>query len=324
MIAYLLVFSISLVLSLIITPLTIKFCKQFNIVDIPDKRKIHKDPIPRMGGLAVIISTFLSILIFSSITIFFYPEFFKIKYFKYDIIQVLGIISSLSLITLVGMIDDIRGLKAKNKLIFQFLSANILFFTGTKITFITLLNNHFLHLGDVLSYILTILWVIGLTNAINLIDGMDGALAGIGAIISFSLGILAIIQGQTVLAVFVFALSGSLISFLKYNFNPAKVFLGDTGSLFIGMFMSIISILGYFKKATLISIAIPVIIFAIPILDTLFAIIRRIIKRQHIFQPDKEHIHHKLLQYGFNQKQAAFILYFITIFLSIIAITIIK
>lgn len=324
MIVYILVFSISLVLSLLITPLIIKFCKQFNIVDIPDKRKIHKDPIPRMGGLAVIISTFLSILIFSSITIFFYPEFFKIKYFKYDIIQVLGIISSLSLITLVGMIDDIKELKAKTKLIFQFLSANILFFTGTKITFITLLNNHFLHLGDVLSYILTILWVIGLTNAINLIDGMDGALAGIGAIISFSLGILAIIQGQTVLAIFVFALSGSLTGFLKYNFNPAKVFLGDTGSLFIGMFMSIISILGYFKKATLISIAIPVIIFAIPIFDTLFAIIRRIIKRQHIFQPDKEHIHHKLLQYGFNQKQAAFILYFITIFLSIIAITIIK
>jgi len=324
MLVYFTVFLSSLALALLLTPYVINFCQKHKIVDLPDKRKIHKEPIPRLGGLAIILSiliTTLSFFVFISIT---EPSFFKIKYFKYDLFQIGGIIISLLIMTCVGIVDDIIDLKAKVKLFFQFLVANILFFTGTKINFITSLANNSIPLADFISYILTILWIVGLINAINLIDGLDGALAGIGAIISFTLGIIAIIQGQTVLALFVFSLSGALVGFLRYNFNPAKIFLGDTGSLFIGTYLSIISILGYFKKATLISLIVPLIIFALPILDTFLAIIRRLIRKQHIFQADKDHIHHKLLQAGFNQKQAALILYFITIFLSIIAIVVVK
>jgi len=324
MLIYFLIFLASSIISIIITPYVIKFCKKYNIVDIPDKRKIHKEPIPRLGGLAVIISIIITIVTFFTLINLIEPSFFKIKYFKYSLTQIVGIIVSLITITLVGIIDDIKNLQAKTKLLFQFLVANILFFTGTKISFITILNSNPVHLTDLLSYVLTILWIVGLTNAINLIDGLDGALSGISSIISFTLGIIAISQGQTVLALFAFSLSGALIGFLKYNFNPAKIFLGDTGSLFIGMYLSIISILGYFKKATVISLVVPLVLFAIPILDTLLAIIRRIIKKQHIFKPDKEHIHHKLLQMGLSQKQAALILYFITIFLSIIALYFVK
>ncbi|MCS7243945.1 MAG: MraY family glycosyltransferase [Candidatus Calescibacterium sp.] len=324
MLAYIIIFTLSFLVVLFVTPVVIRVCKQYNIVDNPDERRIHKEPIPRLGGISVIVSVIFSVLFFVMLILFFEPEFFKVKYFKYDFLQIVGIVFSLFVITLVGIMDDLFQIDAKKKLLFQILCANVLYFTGSKITFLSNLGNYPVVIGDFLGYVLTILWIVGLTNAINLIDGMDGALAGIAAITSFTLGLLAVIQGQTVLAVFVFALSGSLLGFLRYNFNPAKIFLGDTGSLFIGMFMSIVSLLGYFKKATIISLLVPVIIFAIPIFDTLWAILRRIVKRQHIFQPDKEHIHHKLLQLGLNQKQAAFILYFITIFLSVVAVVLIK
>lgn len=324
MLIYLIVSLFAFLMTLIVTPVVIRICRKYGIVDRPDERRIHKEPIPRLGGIAVIVSVIFTVLSFTTLILLFDPEFFKVKYFKYDFLQIIGILFALFIITLVGIMDDLFDIQAKIKLLFQFICANILYFTGSKITFLSSFTSYPVFVGDFLSYVLTVLWIVGLTNAINLIDGMDGALAGISAITSFTLGLLAIIQGQTVLAVFVFTLGGSLLGFLRYNFNPAKIFLGDTGSMFIGMFMSIVSLLGYFKKATLISLIIPIIVFAIPIFDTLWAIIRRILKGQHIFQPDKEHIHHKLLQLGLNQKQAAFILYFITIFLSAVAIMIIK
>lgn len=319
MLIYIIVVFWGLIFSLLLTPLVMKFCHKYGVVDIPDERRIHDKPTPRIGGLAIIISLIFTTLILAMFILYFEPKFFRVKYFSYDFLQITGIVFALFLTFLVGLWDDLFGLSAKKKLFYQFLAANVLFFTGSKVAFLSSFPN-----GELLSYVITVFWIVGLTNAINLIDGMDGALTGIAAITSFTLGILAVIQGQTVLAVFVFALGGSLLGFLKYNFNPAKIFLGDTGSLFIGMFMSIVSLLGYFKKATLVSLLIPILIFAIPIFDTLFAIVRRALRKQHIFQPDKEHIHHKLLRLGLNQKQAAFLLYFITVFLSFIAIWIIR
>ncbi|MFN3995085.1 MAG: glycosyltransferase family 4 protein [bacterium] len=325
MIVYFFVFFLSLIITLLITPKVIEFCRRYGIVDNPDERRIHKEPVPRLGGVAVIISITFTVLILGILVLWFEPEFFKVKYFNYDFLQILGIIFSLFLISLVGLWDDTFGLSAKEKLLSQLLIGNVLYFTGSKISFLSGLPI----LGggvwsEVFSYLLTVFWVVGLINAINLIDGMDGALSGIGGIIGFTLGVIAVIQGQTVLAVFAFALSGSLIGFLKYNFNPAKIFLGDTGSLFIGTFMSIFSLLGYFKKVTVISLLVPVIIFALPIIDTAWAIVRRIIKKRNIFHPDKEHIHHKLLDFGLNQRQAAILLYFITVFLSFVAVMLIK
>ncbi|MFN4219539.1 MAG: glycosyltransferase family 4 protein [bacterium] len=325
MIVYFFVFFLSLIITLLITPKVIEFCRRYGIVDNPDERRIHKEPVPRLGGIAVIISITFTVLILGILVLWFEPEFFKVKYFNYDFLQILGIIFSLFLISLVGLWDDTFGLSAKEKLLSQLLIGNVLYFTGSKISFLSGLPI----LGggvwsEVFSYLLTVFWVVGLINAINLIDGMDGALSGIGGIIGFTLGVIAVIQGQTVLAVFAFALSGSLIGFLKYNFNPAKIFLGDTGSLFIGTFMSIFSLLGYFKKVTVISLLVPVIIFALPIIDTAWAIVRRIIKKRNIFHPDKEHIHHKLLDFGLNQKQAAILLYFITVFLSFVAVMLIR
>lgn len=320
MLIYLAVLLLSFIFSVKFTPLVIKFCHRYGIVDIPDERRIHKQPIPRIGGIAVIASILFTCLIISMVILYFEPSFFRVKYFRYDFLQIVGIMFALLLILVVGFWDDVFGVRAKVKLLFQFLAANVLYFTGSKIMFLSSIPVY----GEVLSYIVTVLWIIGLTNAINLIDGMDGALAGIACISSFTLGVLAVMQGQTVLAVFIFSLCGSLLGFLIFNFNPAKIFLGDTGSLFVGMFMSIVSILGYFKKATLVSLLVPIIIFAIPIFDTVWAIVRRVLKGRHIFEPDKEHIHHKLLQFGLNQKQAALILYAVTLFLSVVAFLMVR
>lgn len=323
MIVYILVFLTSLLISFLITPQVIKLAKKYDIVDKPDSRKIHTENIPRIGGLSIIISLILSISFYLSILYIFDPNFLVLKYFKYKFLQIVGLILAFLIIIIVGIIDDIKNLKAIEKLIFQILIANILYFTGTKIEFFTgLFNSSTIVLNDIVSYILTIFWIVGIVNAINLIDGLDGLLSGVSFIISITLGILAIIKGQTVLAIVIFSLAGALLGFLRYNFNPAKIFLGDTGSLFIGLFMAVISILGYFKKATLISFFIPLLIFSFPILDTTLAILRRIIRKQSIFKPDKEHLHHILLKAGLSQKQTVIVFYIITILISILVISI--
>ncbi|MGB9638385.1 MAG: glycosyltransferase family 4 protein [bacterium] len=323
MLIYFLVFLTSLALSLIITPFIIKFAKKYNIVDKPDIRKIHKEPIPRIGGLAIIISILFTSLFYLTFLYIFDSNFLVLKYFKYKFNQILGLFLSFLLILITGILDDIKDLSAIKKLFIQILIANILFFTGTRVEFFTF-SNLIISLNDIISYVFTVLWVVGLMNAINLLDGLDGLLSGVSFIISITLGLLAISKGQTVLAIIIFSLSGALLGFLRYNFNPAKIFLGDTGSLFIGLFMAVISILGYFKKATIISFIIPILIFALPILDTILAIIRRILRKQSIFKPDKGHLHHLLLKIGLSQKQTAIVFYIITLLLSIIVISIAK
>jgi UDP-GlcNAc:undecaprenyl-phosphate GlcNAc-1-phosphate transferase len=320
---YFLVFLTSLAICLITTPFVIKLANKYNIVDKPDIRKIHKEPIPRIGGLSIIISVLFTSLFYIASLYIFDPNFLVLKYFKYKFIQIVGLVLSFIIILITGILDDIKELSAIKKLFIQILIANILFFTGTKVEFFTF-NSTIISLNEIISYVFTILWVVGLMNAINLLDGLDGLLSGVAFIISITLGILAIINGQTVLAIIIFSLAGALLAFLRYNFNPAKIFLGDTGSLFIGLFMAVISILGYFKKATIISFIIPILIFALPILDTTLAIIRRLIKKQPIFKPDKEHIHHILLKSGLSQKQTAIIFYLITLLLSILVISIAK
>ncbi|MCX7871190.1 MAG: undecaprenyl/decaprenyl-phosphate alpha-N-acetylglucosaminyl 1-phosphate transferase [bacterium] len=322
MLIYISVFLTSLLICFLITPVIINIAKRYNIVDKPDIRKIHKEPIPRIGGLAIIISIIFTSFFYLTTLYIFDPNFLVLKYFKYKFTQILGLVISFLVILITGILDDIKDLSAKKKLIIQLLVGNILFFTGTKVDFFifpsdTILNN-------IINYIFTVLWVVGLMNAINLLDGLDGLLSGVSFIISITLGVLAIAKGQTVLAIIIFSLSGALLGFLRYNFNPAKIFLGDTGSLFIGLFMSVISILGYFKKATFISFVIPILIFALPILDTILAIIRRALKKQPIFKPDKEHLHHLLLKSGLSQKQTVTIFYIITLLLSILVISIAK
>ncbi len=323
MLIYLSVFLTSLLICFLITPFIINIAKKYNIVDKPDIRKIHKEPIPRIGGLAIIISIFLTSLFYLTTLYIFDPSFLVLKYFKYKFTQIIGLILSFLVILITGVLDDIKDLSATKKLIIQLLVSNILFFTGTKVEFFIFSPSE-LVLNNIISYVFTVLWVVGLMNAINLLDGLDGLLSGVSFIISITLGVLAIVKGQTVLAIIIFSLAGALLGFLRYNFNPAKIFLGDTGSLFIGLFMSVISILGYFKKATLISFIIPILIFALPILDTILAIVRRILKKQPIFKPDKEHLHHLLLKSGLSQKQTAILFYLITLLLSILVISIAK
>ncbi len=320
---YFLVFLTSLAICLITTPFVIKLANKYNIVDKPDTRKIHKEPIPRIGGLSIIISVLFTSLFYLAFLYIFDPNFLVLKYFKYKFTQIVGLVLSFIIILITGILDDIKELSAIKKLFIQILIANILFFTGTKVEFFTF-NSIIISLNEIISYVFTILWVVGLMNAINLLDGLDGLLSGVAFIISITLGILAIINGQTVLAIIIFSLAGALLAFLRYNFNPAKIFLGDTGSLFIGLFMAVISILGYFKKATIISFIIPILIFSLPILDTTLAIIRRLIKKQPIFKPDKEHLHHILLRSGLSQKQTAIIFYLVTLLLSILVISIAK
>lgn len=335
---------LSFICSLIFTPLTIKFAKKFGIVDSPkDKRKIHNTYMPRIGGLAIVISMFVGL--------FAYYFFTRMVHSIALSSQFVGYVIGALIIALMGFIDDIVNLKARYKFIFQLLAAIIVYsfgitISGMKIPFlypstidfgtITLPSTPALisgigGFGEIikpfltLSFPITLLWIIGITNAINLIDGLDGLAAGICAIASTALLTIFISTSASLEAIVITAvLVGATVGFLPYNFNPAKTFMGDVGSNFLGFTLAIVSILGFAKGYTMIAIIVPILVLGVPIFDTLFAMIRRFVNHKPMLQPDNGHIHHRLLKRGFSQKQAVLILYTITSILCIIAVTIIS
>ena len=281
-----------LVFTLLITFYIKKIAKHIGAMDIPNKRKVHTKPMPRLGGLGI----FLGFL-------------FGYMLFGVHSIQMNAILIGSFIIVLVGVIDDIRPLDAKTKLFGQIISACILIFYGNivldKITICQLTIN-FVYL----KYIVTIIFVLGCINIINLIDGLDGLSSGTCAIFYLTIGIIAFIKStigglEITLA---FIMLGSTLGFLYHNFYPATIFSGDSGSMFQGFMIATISLLG-FKTATFISFFVPVLILGIPILDTLFAIIRRTIKKQPVYLPDKCHLHHQLLNLGLSHRNTVLAIY---------------
>ncbi|WP_066506072.1 MraY family glycosyltransferase [Abyssisolibacter fermentans] len=302
---YVIPFLVALLISYITTPLAKKIAYKLGAIDIPkDERRVHKKPIPRLGGLAIYVSTVLSIIIFSFA-----------GYIQMDK-SLISILIGGTIIAVTGIIDDTKNLPAKIKLLGQIAAAGVLIWGGIKISFISKpFSGEIINL-NYLSIPITIFWIVGITNTLNLIDGLDGLAAGVAGIASISLMFVAstfvdIFPFYTGIILISAILAGAAFGFLPYNFNPAKIFMGDTGALFLGFMLAVISVKGVMKSFTTISVVLPVIILGIPIFDTAFAILRRFINRRPIMQADKGHLHHRLLDKGLSQKQTVLVLYFI-------------
>ena len=290
------------IFGLLVTPFIIKISFKLNVVDMPGHRKVHKVPIPTLGGLAIFFSFLAGLLIIQ-------PQS------SYHLAIVIGAL----LMIILGFMDDLYHLTAKAKFLFQVTIACLVVFWGDlQVSFINLPFGGQLEFGW-LSIIVTIFWIVGITNAINLIDGLDGLSAGISAIVLLTIGSMAIIMDNVYVLSMSIILFWSILGFLPYNFHPAKTFMGDTGSLFLGYMIAVLSLLG-FKNVTFISFVIPILILAVPIFDTIVAIIRRLVQKRPIASPDSSHLHHKLLQLGMTHRQAVLFMYLLSSLFSFAAI----
>lgn len=287
---------ISYLLGVFIVPFVIDWSQKEGLVDLPGERKIHKAPISRLGGIAIWLSTMLTFLFLVLLSYYPYGSLLS------------GILLGGSLMFLLGLIDDIYNLDAKFKLIVQLSIATIVYLLGVKID--TLFNpfGNAIDLG-LLSYPITILWIVGVTNAVNFIDGVDGLAGSVITVDSVALALVAVAMtpAQPIMALIAFILAGSMLAFLTFNFNPAKIFMGDSGALFSGFLLATLSIAGVMKGATL-AILLPFLVLAVPIMDITYSSLRRIMKGKSPFVADAEHIHHKLLKAGFSQKKTVAIL----------------
>ncbi|AFS77275.1 UDP-GlcNAc:undecaprenyl-P GlcNAc 1-P transferase TagO [Gottschalkia acidurici 9a] len=311
-ISYLIAFILPFVLAYIFTPIAKKLAHKVGAIDVPkDERRVHKQPIPRLGGLAIYLATIISIIILAPIDK-----------------TTISILIGGTIIAVTGIIDDIKPMSAKVKLLFQILAAVVVIFGGVKIEFITNPSSKELLALKGFAIPITIFWIVGITNTLNLIDGLDGLSAGVSGISSLSflfvgLNVASKLDDPSIMVLPILMaviLAGSAFGFLPHNFNPARIFMGDTGSLFLGFMLSIIAIEGYLKSFATIAVVIPILILGIPIFDTSFAILRRLANKKPIMEADRGHLHHRLLDKGFSQKQTVLVLYSISILLGISAI----
>ena len=320
-------FLLAFIVSFVATPYTIKIANKIGAVDVPkDKRRMHTKAMPKFGGPAVILGVLVSMIyliavmsIEGSLDLFSTQQYGK---------KLLGVLLGVIVIAITGTLDDIKTLKPWQELLGQTIAAIIVVAFGTKIEHLDIPFLYKIGFNETFSIIVTIIWIVGVTNAINLIDGLDGLSSGISLISCISLLIIFVLNDSPMIAtVIVTAMSGALVGFLPYNFSPAKTFIGDTGSNFLGFMLAIVSILGIAKTYTLAVIVLPVIVLGLPIFDTLFAIVRRIVKNKSIkgiMKPDAGHLHHNLLKHGFSQKEAVMILYCISASLGMFAIILLE
>lgn len=287
---------ISYLLGVFIVPFVMDWSQKEGLVDVPNERKIHKAPISRLGGVAIWLSTMLTFLFLVLLSYYPYGSLLS------------GILLGGSLMFFLGLIDDIYNLDAKFKLIIQLSIATIVYFLGVKIDVIFNPFGGAIDLG-IFSYPITILWIVGISNAVNFIDGVDGLAGSVITVNSVALALVAVAMtpAQPMTALIAFILAGSMLAFLTFNFNPAKIFMGDSGALFSGFLLATLSIVGVMKGATL-AILLPFLVLAVPIMDITYSSLRRILKGKSPFVADAEHIHHKLLNAGFSQKKTVAIL----------------
>ena len=319
-------FLLAFITAFVLTPKTIVLARKLGAVDSPkDERRVNKVEMPRLGGIAVILGFIVSVVyLLISLTI---EKQIDLSVDNYDV-KLIGFFAGMVVITFICFIDDIKGVPAIVKLIFQIIAAIIVVQSGIRIDAIKIGFLADMGFSETFSIILTIGWIVGITNAINLIDGLDGLSSGIGIISSLSLVIIFALNGSPLISIILItALAGSLVGFLPYNFNPAKTFIGDTGSNFLGYSLAVISIIGVAKTYTAIVIVAPLIVLALPVFDTLTSIVRRIIKGKSlraIMQPDSGHLHYKILHKGFSQKQTVLMLYGISASTGVFAIVLLE
>ena len=297
----------ALLISFIATPVVKSLAHKMGAIDVPkDNRRMHKHPIPRMGGLAIFLGFLLSALLFIPMSE-----------------PMRGMLLGGIIIVILGILDDIYALPALPKLIVQIVAALVAVMHGNVIQVISnpnlISDNPYWSLG-MWAVPVSVIWIVAITNAVNLIDGLDGLAVGVATISSLTMLVIAMLVSENVVALTMAALAGGCIGFMPYNFNPAKIFMGDTGSTFLGFILATVSIQGLFKFYTIISFAVPFLMLGLPLFDTCFAILRRLSKGQNPMSPDRSHVHHRLIDMGFNQKQAVAILYVISAILGLSAV----
>ena len=281
---------------LAITPFIKKVANHVGALDIPNERKVHKVPIPRLGGLGIYMGFLLGYILFGTMSL-----------------RMNAILIGSFIIIVTGIVDDIKPIPAKIKFLFQIIAASVVAFYG-KILLSDLSAFGFYIEFGVFSYPITILFIVSIINCINLIDGLDGLAAGLSSIYFITIGIVIVGWMHTfdLDAVITFVMLGSTLGFLCHNFHPAKIFMGDSGSMFLGYIIAVIALLG-FKNVTLTTLLVPICLLAIPIMDTLFAILRRVINKKPIGEPDKQHLHHQLLNLNLSHRNTVLVIYFIDI-----------
>jgi len=305
----LLAFAVSLVISYFMTPPVKDFAEHVGAIDVPkDDRRVHDHPIPRMGGLAIFLGFVLSLLIFVPMDM-----------------KVMGLLLGALIIAVVGGVDDITPLSPSAKLLAQFIAALVCIRCG--IVFDAISNPNvfseqtYIEIG-LLSYPLTVFWIVGCTNAVNLIDGLDGLAVGVSAISSVTMLVVSLLVADPVVSIILAALTGACLGFMPYNFNPAKIFMGDVGSQFLGFVLGVAAIMGLFKLQAIITFVVPLLALAVPLADTTFAFVRRILKGQSPFHADKGHFHHRLMATGLSQKQTVAVLYGVSAIMGLVAVLI--
>ena len=298
-------------------PWVTRTAKKLGTFDPIDARKVHTQPIPRLGGIAIFVGVIVSLALVEMMTPgSFFPREGPIR----------GILAGGAIVFLLGVVDDLKPLSARVKLVGQLAAAGIAWHLGCRIEFLS-------HPGGglwvlplteglpLISIAVTVVWLVGITNTINLIDGLDGLAAGVSLIGGLTLAIIALETNQAMSAVIALAVVGATIGFLRYNFNPAKIFMGDGGSLFLGFTLASISIMGVLKLVTAFTLLLPLLILGVPIFDTIFAIIRRLWNRRPIFSPDRGHLHHRLLSAGLSHRNAVIMIYGVSLTLAGTALT---
>ena len=302
---YIIPFLAAFILTFIQMPFTIKLAKKKGFLDVPkDERRVHKEPIPVGGGIAMVISVTI-------LTLYYLPINKGL---------IMTILASL-VIALSGLYDDKKDLSPKLKFLFQILAGVLLILGGMKIEFVTnpFDSHDALLILNILSIPVTIFWVCGITNTINLIDGLDGLASGVSMICAISMFFITYRMGRYEVSIVCALVAGACLGFLPFNFNPAKIFMGDTGALYLGFMLSYISISGFLKQAAILMIFVPVLILGVPVFDTAFAMVRRKLSGKSMVEADKGHLHHRLLKMGLNQRQTVVILYSISAIFGVLA-----
>lgn len=300
--SYVIAAALALVIAYLSVPLAERLAFKLGAIDEPDARKVHNGPMPRLGGIAIFAGFLVAVLAVVKV---------QGPYW--------GIIIGGVIVFLVGVLDDIYSLSPWAKLLGQVVAAGVAVYAGVTVHFMTNPFDGLIYLGK-LGVPLTLLWIIGITNAVNLIDGLDGLAAGVSGIAALTMGIVAFRQEELLVALVSFILVGAVLGFLPHNFHPARIFMGDAGALFLGFILSCLAVVGLAKSAAIISLFIPIVILGIPIFDTFFAIIRRINKKVPIFKPDRNHLHHRLMALGYSHRQSVLIIYGVSVFFGGVAI----
>ncbi len=311
---YFLSFILALGLSLIFTPIVKIIASKLGFVDLPNERKVHKKATPRLGGMAIFLSFAIVVLIFY----FLKPDFFVFApWHEYNLqVKFAGIIIGALILVIVGVIDDKKTLSPWTKLFAQAIAALIVIITGTRIEYINNPLGGFINFNIAVSYLISLVWIVGIINVINFLDGLDGLAAGVSFFAALSIFFLSLLLTvyQPATAFLSIVLAGSILGFIPYNFNPAKIFMGDSGSLFLGYALAILSIISGAKMAT------ALLVLGFPIIDGLWVVARRIARHESPFRPDKTHLHHRLLSAGFSVRGAVILLWLISLVFGLLGI----